>query len=160
MAAAMAVKAPCGGGAHPRAPEERVVSAFLVGFVDRGEAVAAAVSAAAGKPAYATMDEVILLAAAGRAFAAGVPEWLADDTSRSWALINLATTPPRLVAAAVAAAGVAWDAGEGTSSRQATADALVLVVVAPTGAVGVRRGALTTPPAMPIAAAALPEVPT
>ncbi|GAB0498306.1 hypothetical protein MMPV_009647 [Pyropia vietnamensis] len=74
--------------ARPIKDRVAVVSAFLDGFVDRGEAVAAEISAAAGKPAYAAMDEVVLLAACGRSFAAGAPEWLADDTSRSCALMG------------------------------------------------------------------------
>ncbi|KAK1859081.1 hypothetical protein I4F81_001679 [Pyropia yezoensis] len=85
---AAAAKAQVAWAARPVKERVAVVSAFLDSFVDRGEAVAAAVSAAAGKPAYAAMDEVILLAAAGRAFAAGAPEWLADDTSRSCALMG------------------------------------------------------------------------
>ena len=74
-----------------------VISAFLDGFVERGEAVAAAISAATGKPAYGAMDELLITAAGGRHIVAGAPEWLADDTSRSCALVAGRTSVVRRV---------------------------------------------------------------
>lgn len=65
----------------------RAVSAFVDGVIDRAEALAAAVSVATGKPAYAAVDEVIGLVASARAMAAAAPEWLADDTSRTCSLM-------------------------------------------------------------------------
>jgi len=73
------------------------LSAFLDGFVERGEAVAAAISAATGKPAYGAMDELLITAAGGRHIVAGAPEWLADDTSRSCALVAGRTAVVRRV---------------------------------------------------------------
>eukprot|EP00168_Porphyra_purpurea_P000460 TRINITY_DN104_c0_g1_i9.p1 TRINITY_DN104_c0_g1~~TRINITY_DN104_c0_g1_i9.p1 ORF type:complete len:373 (-),score=74.33 TRINITY_DN104_c0_g1_i9:474-1592(-) len=74
-----------------------VISAFLDGFVERGEEVAAAISAATGKPAYGAMDELLITAAGGRHIAAGAPEWLADDTSRTCALVAGRTAVVRRV---------------------------------------------------------------
>eukprot|EP00170_Pyropia_yezoensis_P005119 contig_20943_g5133 len=79
------------------------VSAFLDGFVDRGEAVAAAVSMATGKTGWSAMDEVVGVASAGRAVAAGAAEWLADDTSRSCALMGRRTAVVRRVPLGVVA---------------------------------------------------------
>lgn len=73
---------------RPVADRAAAVSAFVDGLVDRAEALAAAVSVATGKPAYAAMDEVVAVAAAGRAVTAGAPAWLADDTSRSCNLLG------------------------------------------------------------------------
>lgn len=74
--------------ARPVADRAVAVSAFVHDLVDCAEAVAAAVSVATGKPAYAAMDEVVSVVASGHATAAGAPEWLADDTSRTCTLMG------------------------------------------------------------------------
>lgn len=94
---AAAAGAQAAWAARPVKDRVAAVSAFLDGFVERGEAVAAAVSAATGKPGWTAMDEVVGVASAGRAVAAGAAEWLADDASRSCALVGGRTSVVRRV---------------------------------------------------------------
>ncbi|GAB0492686.1 hypothetical protein MMPV_003954 [Pyropia vietnamensis] len=74
--------------ARPIADRVAAVSAFIDGLIDRAEALAAAVTMATGKPACAAMDELVTLVAGARAVAAGAPEWLADDSSRTSDLLG------------------------------------------------------------------------
>jgi len=57
-------------------------SAFPNGIVERGEAVAAAVSAATSEPAYGVADGLLITAEGGCHFVAGAPEYPVETAGR------------------------------------------------------------------------------